>query len=147
VSPNETDTTTTDSRYIVFLSRDFDSLDITGHQYLANTVLFAVGARGQPATIQNSDARIVGDRKWHHILAMRRAASMYIYIDGAKQSEVRTSQQNLQPAAETWLRVGSSLSLWPYFFAGAIDDIRIYSVAVTESDVAALYQSRMDGAM
>ena len=100
-----------------------------------------VGARvafgvGNPDTTIQSTSN-VNDGAWHHVVATRNSATgaMVLYFDGAQQATA-TGPTGTRSAPAN-LRVGS-LQTNLNFFAGQIDELQLYSVALTAAQVAAL---------
>jgi hypothetical protein len=85
------------------------------------------GTDAGSATTTNS----VDDGAWHHIVLVSGASSQTIYMDGMVSG---TATETLNTANGT-LEIGRSSA----FINGSIDDVRIYSRAITGAEVAALY--------
>jgi hypothetical protein len=87
------------------------------------------------------------DDKWHHVAAVRRYDKMILYVDGAADGT-----RDVDPLADIALAlswhvfIGSNHELWYDeindvirdidSFEGEIDDVRIYSRALTPADIA-----------
>ena len=95
----------------------------------------AFGVGNPDTTIQSTSN--VNDGAWHHVVATRNATSgaMVLYVDGAQQASATgpTGTRN----APAILRVGG-LQTSLNFFAGQIDEVRLFSVALSAAQVAAL---------
>lgn len=82
----------------------------------------------------------VKDGNWHLITGMRQGSDILMYIDDALEntvSGVETGTYNI--SAPTYI---SSYKGGPEeYFSGYIDDIKIYSRALSAADVAALYEA------
>jgi hypothetical protein len=104
-----------------------------GVSLLGSHAAFGVG--NPDITIQSTSN--INDGAFHHVVATRNAATgaMVLYIDGAQQASATgpTGTRNA-PAS---LRVGS-LQTNLNFFAGQIDEVRLYNVALTAAQVAAI---------
>jgi beta-lactamase regulating signal transducer with metallopeptidase domain len=89
------------------------------------------------------------DGQWHHLVGMRVGDTLRLYIDGVEDQGVTThgestlpatydlsgtSQHNAYIGAVTDHRDGSLYK----FFAGTIDDVRIYDLALSEAEIAAI---------
>src|SRR5437667_3793212 len=115
-----------------------------GMSVSGNGTLGAVLHKSGVATVNifSGDGATVNNGQWHHIaVVFNRAGSMIRYVDGL-QTGTRYSLSSLtgqsvdninqiQIAARD--QAGDRI-----FFRGLIDDVRIYAVALTASDVAAL---------
>lgn len=81
--------------------------------------------------------RNVNDGAWHHVDVTRSSASgaMVLYVEGAQQAATTgpTGTRNAAPN----LRIGS-LQTNLDFFAGQIDEVRPYNIALTAAQVAAI---------
>jgi len=78
------------------------------------------------------------DTDWHHVAGVREGRINALYIDGVKQSE--TSVTDFVPSAD-FFHIGRQYSNNDYrYFRGLIDDVRIYDVALTPEEIAALAQ-------
>jgi hypothetical protein len=79
----------------------------------------------------------INDNVFHHVVVTRNAATgaMVLYIDGAQQaSATGPAGTRATPAS---LRIGS-LQTNLNFFAGQIDEVRLFNAALTAAQVAAL---------
>jgi hypothetical protein len=84
---------------------------------------------------------VINDFQWHHVGFVYDADTLHrkLYVDGALVVEDTTvvvgdaSDQGLYIGASKDLETGS-------FFSGLIDDVRIYNVALTAKEIAALAQ-------
>jgi hypothetical protein len=104
-----------------------------GVSLLGSHVAFGVG--NPDTTIQSTSN--VNDGAWHHVAVTRNAATgaMVLYVDGAQQATA-TGPTGTRGAPAN-LRVGS-LQTGLNFFAGQIDELRLYNAALTAAQVAAL---------
>jgi hypothetical protein len=95
----------------------------------------AFGVGNPDTTIQSTSN--LNDGAWHHVAATRNAATgaMVLYIDGAQQATA-TGPTGTRSAAGN-LRIGS-LQTNLNFFAGQIDEVHLFNVALTAAQVAAL---------
>ncbi|HEY0479428.1 MAG TPA: LamG-like jellyroll fold domain-containing protein, partial [Kofleriaceae bacterium] len=104
-----------------------------GVSLLGSRVAFGVG---NPDTTIQSTSNIT-DGAWHHVAVTRNAATgaMVLYVDGTQQATATgpTGTRN----APANLRVGS-LQTNLNFFAGQIDEVRLFNAALTAAQVAAL---------
>jgi len=91
---------------------------------------------GNPdTTIQSTTS--INDGAWHHVAVTRNAATgaMVLYVDGAQQATA-TGPTGTRSAPAS-LRVGS-LQTNLNFFAGQIDEVRLFGAVLTAAQVAAL---------
>ena len=86
-----------------------------------------------------STTTVVNDGEWHHIVAVRDGDDGYIYIDG-----VLSGQANGSAVALTVKTVSLGLDSRDNnkFFDGTLDDVRIYSRALSSADTFDLIGNR-----
>ncbi len=83
--------------------------------------------------------KTVNDGNWHHVVATRDDNNMYIYIDGAL-SNANDDTSSVDLANTTQLSIGYGYSSgWP--FTGQIDDVKIYNVARSASQIRKDYET------
>jgi hypothetical protein len=94
--------------------------------------------------VQATSSATVNDGVWHHVVGIRNGTTLGVYIDGkldgtnsvpAGYNLSGTSQHDAHVGAITDHRDNS---LKKYFKEGAIDDVRIYSRALTANEVQQL---------
>jgi hypothetical protein len=104
-----------------------------GVSLVGSRVAFGVG--NPDVTILSTSN--INDNVFHHVVVTRNAATgaMVLYIDGAQQaSATGPAGTRATPAS---LRIGS-LQTNLNFFAGQIDEVRLFNAALTAAQVAAL---------
>lgn len=106
-----------------------------GISLVGNKVGFGVGNAGDGTTILSTTP--VNDGAWHYVTAVRTnySGAMRLYLDGILQA-TGTGSTSLRDAPQG-VRVGSTLFGGSYF-AGAIDDLRIYNYALGNAQAVAL---------
>jgi hypothetical protein len=93
--------------------------------------------------IQSTSALVPG--LWHHVAVVLRGGSPYtgaLYIDGAlagMNTNMTLHPSDLGATINNWLGRSTTSNSDP-FLDGLLDDFRIYSRALTDSEIAALYQ-------
>lgn len=92
----------------------------------------------------------INDGGWHHVAATMPAngngASVTLYIDGVPGSIDLTNTTNpLNTAANALVRVGLDFS--SRAFDGEIDDVGIFSRAMTDNEIAAIYNLAEEAAL
>jgi hypothetical protein len=104
-----------------------------GVSLVGTRVAFGVG--NPDTTIQSTTS--INDGAWHHVAVTRNAATgaMVLYVDGAQQATA-TGPTGTRSAPAS-LRVGS-LQTNLNFFAGQIDEVRLFGAVLTAAQVAAL---------
>jgi len=83
-------------------------------------------------------ASTVCDGKWHHIAVTYDTTVTTVFVDGAEKARASTYRYRTNPKAAIVL-IGNEIdySGWPV--KGSIDDVRIYTRALSSLQVAALY--------
>jgi hypothetical protein len=79
----------------------------------------------------------VNDDYWHYVVAVIKPNTLSLFVDGVFQSST-IGNGNLNMRNESVLTIGRHPTN-PMFFAGVIDDVRIYNRALSETEVQALY--------
>ncbi len=90
---------------------------------------------GDSATINgvaSSDLEYT-DTEWHHVVGVREGQGNFLYVDGVKQTS--TTETGFVPSAE-FFHIGRQYShMDDRYFAGKIDDVRVYSKALREDRI------------
>ena len=103
-----------------------------------------------PVKCEARSSMLVNDDAWHHILGMRNGTDLLVYIDGELDGygtvpegyELSgTSQRNAYIGVITHNLDGILIK----HFEGLIDEVRVYSYALTEQEVNELYESTKSG--
>ncbi len=93
--------------------------------------------------VQAMGGTIVNDGAWHHVAAMRSGTDLLVYVDGVLDGTNTvpegydlsgTSQANALIGAITDARDATGATL-EKFFAGIIDDVRVYNRALSAEEV------------
>ena len=134
--------TSTDSMFnLVGFSNDVngntDNIGATNHGGWSSPVYMDYYAwdGSSPNWVNTMDAYC--DTNWHHLTSVRTSTKIYLYKDGWIQDSVSwTGTFSLA----TDLIIGKLFKYWPgYYFNGKIDDIAIYSRALTPCEIYQLY--------
>jgi serine/threonine protein kinase/tetratricopeptide (TPR) repeat protein len=83
--------------------------------------------------------RVISDGRWHHIVATYDGMRIGLYVDGELDASCPASgrlQTNDQPVC-----IGDNAEQSGRHWNGWIDDVRIYSYALNEAEIAALYKA------
>ena len=98
--------------------------------------LKATGRSAGPLMSQS----VITDGNWHRIGLVRDGSYRHLYVDGMEVAKDVTPLSDLA-SAEGGLYFGVGSTLAPgTFFSGLIDDVRIYDVALSAEEIAALAQ-------
>jgi hypothetical protein len=87
----------------------------------------------------------INDGQWHQLVSVYDASTISLYVDGAFQSSV--ARLSINPANSVHFTVGggydagSNINL----FSGLVSDAAVWDNALSDSDVATLYQTTLAG--
>lgn len=82
------------------------------------------------------------DKSWHHVVAVRKAKTGYLYMDGKLRAKKTDDFFGADVSCDNHLVIGS-LPGWGKL-AGAMDEVRIYKRALTEKEIASRYKAKKD---
>jgi hypothetical protein len=107
---------------------------------LAYALYAADGGSRPPSTYINTGAGDVSAvassllplNVWTHVAATYNGAELRLYVNGALAA-TRVTSGGVLISAEP-LRIGGN-SVWGEFFAGAIDEVRVYKRALTQAEI------------
>jgi hypothetical protein len=91
---------------------------------------------GLTATTVNSTSNL-NDGLWHHVMGTYNGNTLAIYVDGVL--EASTAATGVLATNNINVRIAENAETTGRYWNGAIHDARIYSVALSASQVAALY--------
>jgi hypothetical protein len=83
-----------------------------------------------------STSAIYEDGRWHHAAYVADGSTGRLYVDGVLQAEAGDACGDIQDVEK--IVIGGHYLSSNYGFDGAIDDVRVYGVALTSADVAGL---------
>jgi concanavalin A-like lectin/glucanase superfamily protein len=98
-------------------------------------ISFAVAVGGKLTQAVTKAAATAGD--WHHVAGTFDGQRITVYIDGA-QTATATAHGAISPARGTNLMVGADPIDPQAKFTGAVDEVRVYSRALSAAEVADL---------
>ena len=102
-----------------------------------NTVFLARTGTG---AIANSTQTITDTTTWHHAVVTKNGSTVKIYVDGVEGTTIVLSQTLIDVSAT--LRIGAHQSATEYF-KGTLDELALYSYALSPAQVAAHYALRL----
>jgi hypothetical protein len=85
-------------------------------------------------------SRDVNDDQWHHVAGVYDGTRMYLYLDG--KLDVSVSSVGKIDTNDEPVYIGENSERPGRFWDGLIDDVRVYSYALSEVQIKALYASR-----
>ncbi len=101
-------------------------------------VKYIIRDNGGSVLAQKCSSTDLNDGMWHHAVGVSSSASDHrLYIDGALQGSDATA---LGATTFTSMRIGTKVS-GDQHFPGSLDDVRVYSRALSDGDVAKLYRT------
>jgi len=80
---------------------------------------------------------VITDGQWHHVGIVWNGSRRYLYVDGAEVTKDTSDQFAILCDVDLYFGAGKDLAA-ASFFSGLIDDVRIYSRALSADAVAAL---------
>ena len=125
-----------------------DSVAYDRHLYLddAGHVLFGVYP-GTVKTVSSAAASTVNyaDGAWHQAVGTLSGAGMVLYVDGVQVAR-DASATSAQAFSGYWRIGGDNLDNWPNrptsrYVDGSIDEVSVHSIALSATQVKALYQA------
>ncbi|WP_205843909.1 PKD domain-containing protein [Nakamurella deserti] len=107
--------------------------------YLDNTGRVYFGVNGGSARTVNSTGTY-RDGAWHHVAATLGTGGMALYVDGTRVAS-RTDVTSGQYFSGYWRVGGDNLNGWAArptsdYFAGSLDDVAVYPVALSAATIA-----------
>lgn len=88
-------------------------------------------------------ANLVTDGKWHQVVCVREGGTTRLYVDGVKVSEMqKTGSKNVSNAEDfkIGMQEGPAIGSFAAYYTGLMDDFSVYNKALTDIEIAALYQ-------
>ncbi|MFC1603550.1 tetratricopeptide repeat protein [Planctomycetota bacterium] len=82
----------------------------------------------------------VNDNQWHHLVGVYDGRSTILYIDG--EQDVSAKASGKIHITENKLLIGALYEWYPREWNGFIDDVRIYSYALSPEEVKKLYEGK-----
>jgi hypothetical protein len=130
---------------------DFNNSNTTGYMFLTtyqnqrtpNSVRFAISATNNAAEEQISSTGRLTTGVWHHLAVVLDAGATYtgtLYIDGAvagTNAAMTLRPSSLGNTINNW--IGRSAYTTDPYFAGLLDDFRVYARALNQSEITTLY--------
>ncbi len=96
---------------------------------------------GEPPVAGRKGSHVIDDGQWHHIVATYDGHQIALYVDGRMVASRRAwgrIQTNDYPVC-----IGDNAEQPGRYWNGWIDDVRIYSYALSEDEIVRLYQSNV----
>lgn len=118
-----TDTTDSNSTYKLYI-------DIDGTIGLYNLAGGAFAIQG---------TAVVPANKWTHVVATSDGATVNIYVNGVLDKSLSYSTSFAHGSSNDNIQMGQNLSTAAQPFKGAIDDVRIYNRALSQTEITELY--------
>ncbi|HEX6975668.1 MAG TPA: LamG-like jellyroll fold domain-containing protein, partial [Vicinamibacterales bacterium] len=114
-------------------------MDGRGGNNKQNNLSFTVNAGGHVVSA-TSDAEVMADLGWHHVVGVYDGAQVYIYMDGVNVDSTANPLTGTIANYSHQICVGTSGPTCneSAFFGGLIDEVRIYGRGLTASEVQSL---------
>jgi hypothetical protein len=85
----------------------------------------------------------VNDGKWHHVTGVYNGKEIFLYVDGILDNSEQAS--GIIETNDFAVTIGQNVEHPARCWNGLIDDVRIYSYALTEAEVKEVYTGRGPG--
>ena len=86
----------------------------------------------------------IGDGTWHHVAATKNAGTISVYVDGVFEASLAGFADNIIPIYST-MGAGYINNHWQGNKSGTLDELSVWSTALTESEIAAYMASGLVG--
>jgi len=130
---------------------DFNNTSTTGYMFLTtyqsqktpNSVRFAISAAGNSTEEQIGSTGRLSTGAWHHVAVVLDAGATYtgtLYVDGVvagTNAAMTLRPSSLGNTANNW--IGRSAYTTDPYFAGLLDDFRVYNRALSASEITTLF--------
>jgi hypothetical protein len=83
---------------------------------------------------------VVDDGKWHHVAGVYDGTTSSLYVDGRLDASQQTSGSIR--TTDHRVRIGSNVQKGGRRFVGIVDDVRVYSRALSPEEIQALFEGR-----
>jgi hypothetical protein len=108
---------------------------------LDGKVFFTIGTGGASTTIYADNALTTDE--WHHVVAVRRSGTSYIYINGVEQADTATEAPVAVAAGELVIaNLYQNSGAVVFGFGGKIDQVAIYDTALSAAQIQNHYAAR-----
>src|SRR3989344_3494961 len=107
------------------------SLDITGPMTVSMWIYYS-GNYNRSVTAPNSSLK---RNQWQHVVYQFDGVQPVIYVDNIKTTGTAFTPMSSAPSSDVNIGIGPGVN----YFAGSIDDVRIYNRALTASEISELY--------
>lgn len=115
------------------------------HIYMTNTGTLVFGVYPTAAKTITSPGSY-NNGSWHYVAATLSTAGMKLYVDGAHVA-ADAATTTAEGYAGLWRVGGDNLAGWPslpasQYFAGSIDNVAVYSTALSAASIGAHYAAK-----
>ncbi|MBI2580281.1 hypothetical protein HYV85_00555 [Candidatus Woesearchaeota archaeon] len=100
-------------------------------------ILETVNSGGNPQTGINNYA--FANNTWYHVAAVRTGDNVTVYIDGVNRTNILAVHNNIIPTTKN-LVIGS-VGTGAQFFNGSIDEVKVWSRALSSQEINASFQA------
>jgi len=87
----------------------------------------------------------INDNKWHFLCAIKNGNTYSLYVDAILQNAIGTDAITFTSTEDYTIGRAGTLSTYStvnsYYYTGILDDVRIYSRALSANEILALYQA------
>jgi hypothetical protein len=112
-----------------------------GRNGSSNTLSFSINSGSENVNANGSIN--VNDGNWHHVAGVLRSGTIYLYIDGQLDASTATSYDIVDSSYS--LFIGANEQEAGRNFNGSIDEVRIWRVGLTQSQIEANMNEKLMG--
>ena len=98
-----------------------------------NAISFGMDANGDGANILQTGDNVISPNQWYHIAGTWDGSTLSIYVNGILEASMPWS--NTVDGSTNSTLIGRYYGSGAYYFAGYIDDVRIWDVARTQDEI------------
>jgi hypothetical protein len=109
-----------------------------------NMVGFSIRLDGDEDSFYYASSDLPIDTNWHHYVGTYDGDKVKLYIDNVLQTIIDDTDGTIDTDNSDILRIGAHPTLTENAFNGTIDDVMIYNYAISQEQIQALYNNRID---
>ncbi len=134
-------TSTADQRIVYRYFSGQDIIGLVNNTCVANKASFNIRDANAAGYKCVSSTTNTNDGKWHHIVGVRNVSTdlIYIFVDGVMENSTSDDTTSGFNGANNLWTIGRAATAASNYFSGSVDDVRIYSRALSNSEILQLY--------
>jgi hypothetical protein len=134
--------------YPIFFAGDSVGSDIELYVQRQSNEMILLHNRGNGGTVQYATFPAPPDNIWYHLALVFNGSTIEVFYDGLSQGTSSITAPLMSASAEInlgYMKSSASTTSWPKYFKGQLDDYRIWSTAITSSEINANMYSCLTG--